>query len=159
MTTFKRDDFEYSGGYLMFHGDAGKYQEYYGDGENVHPTRRNKPKAMFVARFKYSSRDKARFLTFLIKNFTVEEFFNAVNTPNPCNPWNNPFSPAPVLEAKGYISATVRSGMKAKGYTVFTRETYRDYFQNHVSTSGDCTEFFAEKDKEYAAILEACKNA
>lgn len=153
MNKFNKDDFSYSGGYLMFHGDAGTENQYYGHEENIHPTRRGTRKELFVARFKYSSADKGRFLTFLIKNFTPEQFFKAVNTPNPSNPWGNPFSPAPVLEAKGYISSTIRKSMKRAGYTVFNKETYRAHFANDVSSSGDCSEFFAKVDEEHAAIL------
>lgn len=157
MSKFNRDDFSYHGGYLMFSGDAGKYNEYYGD--DAHPTRVGSRKELFVARFKYSSADKGRFLTFLINNFTVEEFFAAASAPNPTNPWNNPFSPAPILAARGYISATVRKGMKRAGYTVFNKASYRDYFENNVSTSGDCSEFWSNTDEEYAAINAACAAA
>lgn len=157
MSKFNREDFSYHGGYLMYEGDAGRFNEYYGD--DAHPTRVGSRKSLFVARFKYSSADKGRFLTFLIKNFSVEEFFAAVNAPNPNNPWNNPFSPAPVLAAKGYISSTIRKGMKRAGYTVFNKASYREYFESDVSSSGDCAEFWKSTDEEHAAILAACATA
>jgi len=156
MTKFKREDFNYHGGYLMYSGDAGKCNEYYPDDDSVHPTRTGTRKELFVARFKYSSKDKARFLTFLILNFTPEEFFTAVNAPHPSSPWGNPFSPAPVLEAKGYISATLRKMMKDAGYSIFTKESYREW-----SNKGECgsSEYWAKVDVEHAAILAACAGA
>ena len=159
MANFKREDFNYHGGYLMYSGDAGKCNEYYPNDDSVHPTRKGTKKELFVARFKYSGNDKGRFLTFLINNFTPEEFFTAVNSPNPNNPWSNPFSPAPVLAAKGYISSTIRKGMKKAGYTIFNKASYRKYFESDVSSSGDCSAFWAETDKEHAAILAACAGA
>jgi len=153
MTKFNRDDFNYGGGYLMYSGDAGSANEYYGD--DAHPTRVGKRKELFVARFKYCARDKAGFLSFLIKNFTPEEYFTLMNTPNPKNPWNNTFSPATILEAKGYISATVKSGMKKKGYSAFDKNSYRDYFEKHVSSNGDCGAYWKEVDEVHAAVLKA----
>ena len=150
MNKFKRDDFSYHGGYLMFSGDAGKFNEYYG--EDSHPTRVGTRKELFVARFKYSGADKGRFLTFLINNFTPEEYFAARNAKYGI--YNNPHSPATILEAKGYVSATVRKGMKRNGYTIFNRATYRDHFDKFVSTSGDSAPYWATVDAEYAAILE-----
>ena len=150
MNKFKREDFSYHGGYLMFSGDAGKYNEYYA--EPCHPTRLGNRKELFVARFKYSGKDKARFLTFLINNFTPEEYFAARNAKY--GPFNNPHSPATILEAKGYVSATVRKGMKNSGYSNFTKASYRNYFVNNVSSSGDCAEYFAGVDAEHKAILE-----
>ena len=79
---FQKDNFAYSGGYLTYD---------------------NK----FIARFKYSSRDKAGFISFLVKNFSVEEYFAeyAANV-----------APALILEKKGYISATVKQVLKRTGY-------------------------------------------
>jgi len=145
-TKFNRDDFEYSGGYLMYEGDCGDFAQYYDNSESTHPTRRGTQRSRFIARFKYSGRDKARFLSFLIKNFSVEQYFAAYDAKH---------SPATILEAKGYVSATVRRSMKDHGYTVFNRHTYRDHFENFVSTSGDCAEFWQSKDDEAAQILAA----
>ena len=157
MTKFKREDFSYHGGYLMFHGDAGSANEYYDNNVRpCHPTRDGKRKELFVARFKYSSGDKGRFLTFLINNFTPEEYFTLLKTPDPTNAWNNPFSPATILEAKGYISATIRKGMKRKGYEDYSKAGYRNYFEKEVSSGdGDCSEYWASVDATYAAILKA----
>lgn len=158
MTKFNKEDFSYHGGYLMYEGDAGRFNQYFE--QPCHPTREGMVKPLFVARFKYSAKDKGRFLTFLIKNFTAEEFFAACNTENPENAFKNTFAPATVLEAKGYISATTRSQMKQQGYTVFNKETYRDYMNTYVFTSTEGhEEYWARVDREHAAILEACAAA
>lgn len=84
MTKFVRDQFQYSGGYLT-----------YG------------PNRLFVARFKYCARDKAAFLSFLIKNFTVEEYFAN---------YADGTAPSAILKAKGYVSTTVKRILKDAGY-------------------------------------------
>jgi hypothetical protein len=61
----------------------------------------------FVARFKYNKRDRAGFKSFLIKNFTVEEYFAARDAGE---------SPAKTLETKGYVSKTVAEVVSAAGY-------------------------------------------
>lgn len=98
MTNFNRKDFSYHGGYLMYEGDCGRFTKYYA--EPCHATRLGTAKSEFVARFKYCKKDKPGFLTFLINNFTVEEYFAALEAG---------YSPAPILEARGYVSATMRS--------------------------------------------------
>ena len=81
MTKFNRDDFTYHGGYLEYKGPyEGKptYDEVYG-AEQIHPSRIGQPFPLFIARFKYkgSPITKAKFLTELIKSFTVEEYAEA----------------------------------------------------------------------------------
>ena len=81
MTKFNRDDFTYHGGYLEYKGPyAGQptYDEVYG-AEKIHPSRIGQPFPLFIARFKYkgSPITKAKFLTELIKSFTVEEYAEA----------------------------------------------------------------------------------
>lgn len=142
MTAFNRDDFEYSGGYLMYTGDCGLFTKYYE--EPCHPTRLGNPKPEFIARFKYCGKDKARFLTFLIKNFTVEGYLAAREAG---------YSPVEILESKGHVSTTSRKMMKDAGYTSFSVADYRDYFTKRVSTTGETAEFFAAKDKVSATIL------
>jgi hypothetical protein len=88
MTQFTQDDFD------MGHGSE-RYVTY-------GPTRR------FVARFKYSrpgenSRD---FVKFLIANFTVEEYFEIVDTQR--------MAPAEALRTKGYVSPNERSARAAQ---------------------------------------------
>lgn len=84
MTKFVRDQFQYGGGYLT-----------YG------------PERKFVARFKYCARDKAGFMSFLIKNFTVEEYFGA---------YADGTAPSAILKTKGYVSTTVKRLLKDAGY-------------------------------------------
>lgn len=65
----------------------------------------------FVARFKHGGR--ADFINFLIKNFTVEEYFDLLAQPTA--------TPQGVLESKGYINHNVKKALKAAGLAV-TRE-------------------------------------
>lgn len=58
MAKFQRDNFDFFGGYLTY-TDADYKNE-------------------FVARFKYGRKDKARLVTFLIKNFDTKEYFDAM---------------------------------------------------------------------------------
>jgi hypothetical protein len=69
----------------------------------------------FVARFKYG--DKASFLSFLAKNFTVEEYFAELSAGTP---------PLKILESKGYVQPRLRKILKAAGYpqTVAGRDQY-----------------------------------
>jgi len=94
---FKRENFYYSGGYLTYD---------------------NK----FVARFKYSASDKASFTTFLIKNFTVEEYFNKLENE----------SPLIILKSKGYISNSIKRMLKANGYPV-TLEGEKQHMKDQIA--------------------------
>lgn len=62
----------------------------------------------FVARFKHVASNKPGFQAFLVKHFTVEEYFAALDTVNPENSLGNKYAPGEVLEAKGYIPAHIR---------------------------------------------------
>jgi len=66
MSTFKKENFNFSGGYLTYQADPKKPGE-------------------FVARFKYNRGpvSMAKFRNFLIKNFTVEEYFKAEKATSP----------------------------------------------------------------------------
>ena len=59
----------------------------------------------FVARFKRGGR--AAFISFLVKNFTVEEYFAALEAGE---------APLEILQNKGYVSPTVRKALKLAGY-------------------------------------------
>ena len=61
----------------------------------------------FVGRFRSGSGGSRSFITFLIKNFTVEEYFNRLNDKN--------MAPLLVLQEKGYISPNVRKALKSYG--------------------------------------------
>lgn len=98
MTKFDKAAFDYHGGYLTYQGK-------------------------FVARFKYSSRDKVGFQAFLIKNFSVEEYFEALG---------NNGAPALILETKGYVSKTVKNLLRQVGYPE-TQEGHKAYIAFRVN--------------------------
>ena len=88
MTTFAKENFHFSGGYLTYH---------------VIPSDRPR----FVARFKYQRGDCGPFMTFLRNNFTIEEYFSAVDGGE---------SPLKILEAKGFVLPRIKKLLKAAGY-------------------------------------------
>jgi hypothetical protein len=62
----------------------------------------------FVARFKRRSA-KESFQAFLIKNFTVEEYFARIDAKE---------SPLKIVEDKGYILPHIKRWLKERGYEV-----------------------------------------
>jgi hypothetical protein len=78
---------------------------------------------MFIARFKYAKGGKGSFVSFLIKNFTVEEYFSRLN---------NSESPLSILEDKGYVQPHVKKMLKEAGYPQ-TLEGRKQYIQNQCS--------------------------
>lgn len=72
------------------------------------------PERRFVARFKYRMGGKASHQSFLIKHFTVEEYFQRMEAGE---------SPLKILESKGYILPHIKKWMKRDGYAV-TKEGY-----------------------------------
>ena len=84
--TFIKENFSYSGGYLT-----------YNDGVDRH----------FIARFKYVPRSSAtKFMNFLIKNFTQEEYLERASSE----------APLTILESKGYCSPEMARLAKRYGY-------------------------------------------
>ena len=84
--TFIKENFSYSGGYLT-----------YDDGVDRH----------FIARFKYVPKSSAtKFMNFLIKNFTCEEYLERANKQ----------APLTILESKGYCSPEMARLAKRWGY-------------------------------------------
>jgi hypothetical protein len=72
----------------------------------------------FVGRFKYAAKtSKSSFITFLIKNFTVEEYFSRMEDGE---------SPLAILQSKGYLLSHVKKLLKTAGYpaTVAGLEKY-----------------------------------
>lgn len=69
----------------------------------------------FVARFKRG--DRGTFLTFLCKNFEVEEYFSRLESGE---------QPLKILESKGYLLPQTRKMLKELGYpeTVEGRDQY-----------------------------------
>ena len=60
----------------------------------------------FVARFKYAKGSKASFIAFLIKNFTVEEYFARLDSKE---------APLEILQSKGYVQPHIKKMLKAAG--------------------------------------------
>lgn len=87
MTVFKKELFDYSAGWLTYRKDI-------------------KSRPEFVARFKYNKSDKPSFVRFLIKNFTVEEYFDLTN--------NKGWAPLQALFTRGYVPPRLK-GAVAKG--------------------------------------------
>lgn len=86
MSKFEKSKFNYHGGYLTYGADYG-------------------PDRKFVARFKRGG--MGAFKSFLIKNFTVEEYFTKLEKSTPIE----------VLETKGYVSPNLKKILIARGYT------------------------------------------
>lgn len=63
---------------------------------------------VFVARFKRKGQ-YGSFMTFLIKNFTVEEYFAARNVGD---------APIEILQSKGYLQPHIKRMLKSIGYPV-----------------------------------------
>ena len=84
--TFIKENFSYSGGYLT-----------YDDGVDRH----------FIARFKYVPKSSAtKFMNFLIKNFTCEEYLERADKE----------APLKILESKGNCSPEMARLAKRWGY-------------------------------------------
>lgn len=70
-------------------------------------------KRHFIARCKYG-RSKGSFVTFLKKNFTVEEYLTRLNSGE---------YPLPILESKGYLQPHIKKWLRDAGLPE-TREGY-----------------------------------
>jgi hypothetical protein len=79
MTKFNPTQFTYDGMYLQYQGQ-------------------------FVARFKRGG--KAEFVRFLVKNFTVEEYFFALER----------LQPMEILQHKGFVSPAIKKVLKIWGF-------------------------------------------
>lgn len=99
MTKFIKSEFT-PGGYVMYQGK-------------------------FVARFKYNQSERGSFLTFLCKNFTVEEYFSRLEAGE---------SPLKILESKGYLLPHIKKWLKEGGYTV-DQAGFRQFIQDQVSAT------------------------
>lgn len=102
MTTFIKEEFS----------TGSEYVSYYTNG-----------RSNFIARFKYAKGSKAAFLKFLIKNFTVEEYFNRIAAGE---------SPLPILQSKGFIQPHVKKFLKEAGYEV-SPAGFEKYLQDRVA--------------------------
>lgn len=101
MTAFNKDDFM----------NYGMYVHYMVEGDSK-----------FVARFKYASSGKRSFITFLIKNFTVEEYFGRLAAGE---------TPLTILQSKGYLQPHIKKYLKQLGYPV-TSAGYERFIQDEI---------------------------
>lgn len=79
----------------------------------------------FVARFKYARGAKSSFVTFLTKNFTVEEYFGRMDKGE---------SPMEIAESKGYVLPHIAKQLKAKGYPV-TPAAFRKMISDEIAAA------------------------
>lgn len=107
MTKFVKENFLNDGDYVNYlvDGDWGKRK--------------------FVARFKYAKGGKGTFITFLIKNFTVEEYFARYEAGE---------APLTILQSKGYIQPHIKKWLKEGGYEV-SRAGYEKMLADQVAAS------------------------
>lgn len=108
MTRFVKDQFKKNGEYVQYCLD---------------PMPCAWDRRKFVARFKYVRGSKASFLAFLVKNFTVEEYFGRMDKGE---------SPNDILESKGYVMPHIAKRLKAQGYPC-TPEGFRQMIRNEVA--------------------------
>ena len=99
MTKFAKENFTNSGGYITYGEDR-----------------------KFVARFKYAKDGAGSFITFLIKNFTVEEYFNLLD----CG-----MAPLMIVQEKGYILPHIKRWLKRDGYEV-SKSGFDKYIQDRI---------------------------
>jgi hypothetical protein len=102
MTKFVKELFTSHGGYIHYTGDYEGRPVYE---EPCHPTRLGKGKDLFIARHKYK-KPGVGYINFIIKNFTVEEWVEAVKTN----------APLKVMESKGYLLPWVKKMVVEAGY-------------------------------------------
>ena len=86
MTKFDNKQFDYNGEYLFYRVPGEEFKR-------------------FVARFKYGG--MVAFKKFLRDNFTVEEYFELLDSG---------MAPLKVLQTKGYVSPNVAKILKSRGY-------------------------------------------
>lgn len=106
-TRFDSTCFFNDGDYLMYNATGG----------------RSPMTSKFIARFKYCRGNRAGFKAFLVKNFTVEEYFSAREAD---------VAPATILETKGYVSKSVKAILAQRGYPE-TQEGFRAYIDAQVA--------------------------
>ncbi len=97
MSKFVKTQFKFDGMYLMYEGN-------------------------FIARFKRGG--MGSFKSFLIKNFTVEEYLKSVNEFN--------MAPLTILEEKGYVSPNMAKVLKINGYPA-TQAGKQQYLKDMIA--------------------------
>lgn len=98
MTKFNKEQFNFDGMYLTYGADR-----------------------RFVARFKRGG--MGSFKSFLIKNFSVEEYFAKREADE---------APLTILEAKGYVSPNMAKVLKTMGYPA-TQAGKQQYLNNAIA--------------------------
>lgn len=78
---------------------------------------------LFVARFKYARSGRASFIAFLIRNFTVEEYFARLKAGE---------APLTILESRGYLLPHIRKWLKRDGYAV-TSAGFKQMIQDQIA--------------------------
>ena len=78
----------------------------------------------FVARFKRGHR--ASFLSFLVKNFTVEEYFQKLE--------GEKMAPLTIMESKGYMLPHIKKWLKEGGYEV-SKAGYNQFIKDQSRVS------------------------
>ena len=82
-------------------------------------------RSKFVARFKYQRGGKSSFITFLCKNFTVEEYFSRLEAGEP---------PLQIVGSKGYLLPHIKRLLKQEGYPV-SREGMDMFVQRQLANN------------------------
>ena len=112
MTQFVKEKFIFSGAYL-----------YYED--------------RFIARFKYQAAACKTYATFLIKHFTVEEFFAIADAHEAAQRDGSAYKsgygggPYKVAEARGYLMPHIKKWLRDGGYEV-NRSGYEKFHENQM---------------------------
>lgn len=105
-TPFNKDNFIWDGMYLVYSGDQGDAGYYYIATKNTHPSRVRTAAPIFVARFKYGSKPWKSWVNFIVKNFSVEEWYALQQ---------NGVTPVDAMSSKEFIHSTERKLMKEFG--------------------------------------------
>lgn len=107
MTKFTKENLSTAGGYVHYHPYTDDYRN-----------------SMFVARFKYARSGEASFKAFLIKNFTVEEYFEQLDAG---------VAPLKIVEEKGYLLPHIKTWLKRDGYPV-TKAGFDQYIEDRINS-------------------------
>lgn len=107
MTKFTKETFSTHAGYIHYQPHANSYYE----------------DRKFVARFKHARDGVASFKAFLIKNFTVEEYFAQLDAGK---------APLKIVQEKGYILPHIKTWLKRDGYEVSTAG-FDQYIQDRIN--------------------------
>ena len=108
MTKFTKENLSVHAGYIHYQPHADSYYE----------------GRKFVARFKHAKDGVASFKAFLIKNYTVEEYFKLLD----CG-----MAPLMIVQEKGYILPHIKRWLKRDGYEV-SKAGFDQYIQDRIET-------------------------